>query len=84
MGAFAEFERALMRERQRAGIVLAKQRGYPGRKRSLTPDGLADARRRVDALDKRAQIAAISGLAEKLCTNSLAPRCDLPESKLSN
>ncbi|GKQ59353.1 hypothetical protein QMTAC487_32140 [Sphaerotilus sp. FB-3] len=32
MGAFAEFERALIRERQREGIVLAKQRGaYPGR-----------------------------------------------------
>ena len=27
MGAFAEFERALMRERQREGISLAKQRG---------------------------------------------------------
>ncbi len=34
MGAFAEFERALIRERQREGIALAKQRGaYRGRKR---------------------------------------------------
>ena len=33
MGAFAEFERALIRERQREGIALAKQRGaYRGRK----------------------------------------------------
>jgi DNA invertase Pin-like site-specific DNA recombinase len=32
MGAFAEFERALIRERQREGIVLAKQRGLPGTK----------------------------------------------------
>ena len=33
MGAFAEFERALLRERQREGIALAKQRGaYRGRK----------------------------------------------------
>ncbi|WP_079590920.1 recombinase family protein, partial [Mycobacteroides abscessus] len=32
MGAFAEFERALIRERQREGITLAKQRGaYKGR-----------------------------------------------------
>ncbi len=31
MGAFAEFERALIRERQREGIALAKQRGaYQG------------------------------------------------------
>src|SRR5437588_2389564 len=35
MGAFAEFERALIRERQREGIVLAKPRGaYRGRKKS--------------------------------------------------
>ena len=34
MGAFAEFERALIRERQREGIALAKKRGaYRGRKR---------------------------------------------------
>ncbi len=34
MGAFAEFERALIKERQREGIALAKQRGaYRGRKR---------------------------------------------------
>src|SRR3546814_3242294 len=36
MGAFAEFERALIRERQREGIAVARQRGaYRGRKRSL-------------------------------------------------
>src|SRR4051812_43286561 len=35
MGAFAEFERALIRERQREGVALAKQRGaYRGRKRA--------------------------------------------------
>jgi DNA invertase Pin-like site-specific DNA recombinase len=34
MGAFAEFERALIRERQREGIELAKKRGaYRGRKK---------------------------------------------------
>jgi DNA invertase Pin-like site-specific DNA recombinase len=37
MGAFAEFERALIRERQAEGIAKAKQRGaYKGRKKSLT------------------------------------------------
>jgi DNA invertase Pin-like site-specific DNA recombinase len=36
MGAFAEFERALLRERQAEGIAKAKQRGvYRGRKKSL-------------------------------------------------
>jgi DNA invertase Pin-like site-specific DNA recombinase len=39
MGAFAELERALIRERQREGIALAKQRGaYKGRKKTLTPE----------------------------------------------
>ena len=36
MGAFAEFERALIKERQREGIALAKQKGvYKGRKPAL-------------------------------------------------
>lgn len=42
MGAFAEFERSLIRERQREGIALAKQNGvYKGRKKSLSPDQIA-------------------------------------------
>jgi DNA invertase Pin-like site-specific DNA recombinase len=36
MGAFAEFERSLIRERQREGIALARKRGaYRGRARAL-------------------------------------------------
>ena len=39
MGAFAEFERALIRERQREGVAQAKQRGaYRGRKKALSTD----------------------------------------------
>ena len=39
MGAFAEFERSLIRERQREGIALAKQRrAYKGREKTLTPE----------------------------------------------
>ncbi|WP_267895364.1 recombinase family protein [Streptomyces sp. CB01373] len=38
MGAFAEFERALILERQREGIAAVKARGaYTGRKPALTP-----------------------------------------------
>lgn len=48
MGAFAEFERSLIRERQREGTALAKQRGgYKGRKKTLTPE-------RADELVQRA------------------------------
>jgi len=43
MGAFAEFERSLIRERQREGIALAKQRGaYKGRKKTLAPERAAE------------------------------------------
>ena len=48
MGAFAQFERELILERQREGIVLAKKRGaYRGRKRSLTAEQTAELLRRV-------------------------------------
>ena len=49
MGAFAQFERDLIRERQREGIALAKLRGdtYKGRKRSLNPAQAMELRRRV-------------------------------------
>src|ERR671928_1444983 len=50
MGAFAEFERALIRERQREGIALAKRRGaYKGRKKSLSQEAIAQLRERVAA-----------------------------------
>lgn len=54
MGAFAEFERALIRERQREGIVLAKQRGaYRGRKKSLNSEQIAELKRRVATGDQK-------------------------------
>lgn len=57
MGAFAEFERALIRERQREGIALAKQRGvYTGRKRALNPTQVAELRRRA-ATEPKAALA---------------------------
>ena len=50
MGAFAEFERALLRERQREGIVLAKQRGaYRGRKKALLDEQVTAVRQRAQA-----------------------------------
>ena len=60
MGAFAEFERALIRERQREGIALAKQRGaYRGRKKALSDEQAAtlrsDGRRAQGAACPRVQ-----------------------------
>jgi DNA invertase Pin-like site-specific DNA recombinase len=59
MGAFAEFERSLIRERQREGIELAKKAGvYKGRKPSLTAVQVAEIRKRVKAGEKKATLAA--------------------------
>ena len=58
MGAFAEFERSLIRERQREGIELAKKAGvYKGRKPSLTPERVNELRKRVKAGEKKAALA---------------------------
>jgi DNA invertase Pin-like site-specific DNA recombinase len=66
MGAFAEFERALIRERQREGIALAKQRGvYRGRKRSLSDIEIAEARLRVGAGEKKARVARDYGISRE-------------------
>jgi DNA invertase Pin-like site-specific DNA recombinase len=66
MGAFAEFERALIKERQREGIALAKQKGvYKGRKPSLTPEQVAMLRKRVKAGEKRAGLAREFGISRE-------------------
>ena len=66
MGAFAEFERALIRERQREGIALAKQRGaYRGRKKSLSPEQAAQLRQRVQAGERNAPLAREFGISRE-------------------
>ena len=48
MGAIHEFDRALIKERQRKGIVLARKRGaFRGRKKSLSPVAVAELRKRI-------------------------------------
>jgi len=66
MGAFAEFERALIRERQREGIALAKKRGaYRGRKKALSPEQVADLRQRAAAGDQKAALAREFGISRE-------------------
>ena len=58
MGAFSEFERALLRERQREGIALAKKRGaYKGRKKALGDKQVENLRQQVQAGVTKAQLA---------------------------
>jgi DNA invertase Pin-like site-specific DNA recombinase len=66
MGAFAEFERALLRERQREGIAIAKKAGvYKGRKPSLTPERVMELRARVAAGEKKAALAREFGISRE-------------------
>jgi DNA invertase Pin-like site-specific DNA recombinase len=58
MGAFAEFERALILERQREGIAAAKQRGaYTGRKPALTAEQAHRLRERAAAGERKSVLA---------------------------
>ena len=64
MGAFAEFERSLIRERQAEGIARAKAKGvYKGRKRQLTDDQVAEIRTRKDAGERVAALAREYGVS---------------------
>ncbi len=58
MGAFAEFERALILERQREGIAIAKAKGlYRGGKPKLTRSQADSLRKRALAGESRAALA---------------------------
>jgi DNA invertase Pin-like site-specific DNA recombinase len=66
LGSFAEFERSLIRERQREGIAIAKKAGvYRGRKPSLTAEQAGDLRKRVTAGEKKAGLAREFGISRE-------------------
>jgi DNA invertase Pin-like site-specific DNA recombinase len=63
--AFAEFERALILERQREGIAAAKQRGaYTGRKPALTPEQAGQLRERA-AGERKSALAKEFGISRE-------------------
>ena len=66
MGAFAEFERALILERQREGIAVAKQRGvYTGRKPALTTERAQQLRDRAAVGEQKAALAREFGISRE-------------------
>lgn len=66
MGAFAEFERSLLKERQREGIELAKKRGaYPGRKKTLNNDQIKLINERIESGEKKAVLARELGISRE-------------------
>src|SRR3982750_106788 len=66
MGAFAEFERALINERQREGIALAKRRGaYRGRKKALSQATITQLRGRIAEGISKAKVAREFGISRQ-------------------
>ena len=66
MGSFAEFERALIRERQMEGIAAAKKRGvYTGRKKALTAEQVAEVRERIAVGETKAALAREYGVSRE-------------------
>ena len=83
MGAFGEFERALIRERQREGIELARKKGkYKGRKRSLSPEQVAALKERVAAGEKKAGLAREFGISRETLYQYL--RADVERQEVSD
>jgi len=75
MGAFAEFERALIRERQREGIALAKARGaYRGRKRTLSDEQITDLRERAAVGEPKVTLAREFGISRETVYQYLRAR----------
>jgi DNA invertase Pin-like site-specific DNA recombinase len=68
MGGVAEFERAIIRERQSEGIKIAKQKGvYKGRVISLRPEQVEEIRVKVGAGIPKARVAR----EYKICRETL-------------
>ena len=66
MGAFAEFERVLIKERQLEGIALAKKRGaYRGRKKVLTQDKILELKKRIKNKEKKTKVAETLGISRE-------------------
>jgi DNA invertase Pin-like site-specific DNA recombinase len=58
MGAFAEFERSLIRERQLEGIALAKKKGlYAGRKSTLSEEKVEEIKQLIEKNEKKSEIS---------------------------
>lgn len=73
IAALAEFERALITERTRAGIRAAKRRGVKlGRKPALSAEQVAHARKLVEQGDSPGDVAQLLGVARSTLYKALA------------
>lgn len=70
MGAFAEFERALIKERQQEGIEVAKKRGaFKGRQKSLSNEQVLNLHERLNAGITKAKITRELGVSRATIYN---------------
>ena len=67
LGAVAEFERSLIKERQREGIAIAKTKGvYKGRKKALDTSQIADLKRQAQHSGKtKTELAKEFGISRE-------------------
>lgn len=66
LGAVAEFERSLIKERQKEGIALARARGvYTGRKPTLSPEQVADLKERIRQGVPKAKVGRDFGISRE-------------------
>ncbi len=80
MGAFAEFERALIKERQLEGVAIAKQKGiYKGRKPSLNQEQINLLKQKALAGEQKTKLAITFGISRETLYKYLRP-----ENLLSN
>lgn len=74
LGAFGEFERSLIRERQREGVQIAKAKGkYKGRKNSLTKREAEQLREYAARGMKKTKIAKEFGIGRNTVYRYLTP-----------
>jgi DNA invertase Pin-like site-specific DNA recombinase len=76
LGAVAEFERALILERQREGIALAKAAGkYKGRRRALSGAQIEELQRRVAAGERKSVLGRQFGIRRETVYSYLRIPC---------
>jgi len=64
LAAFAQFERSIIKERQKEGVQIAKAKGaYKGRKQEMTEERIAEIKRRIEAGEPKAVIAKHMGIS---------------------
>ncbi len=73
LGAVAEFERSMIRERQREGIELAKAKGvYKGRKPALNEEQTTEVLERLAACEHLVDLAREFGVSRATVYNARA------------